>query len=167
MKKKSVYVETTIPSYVTARPSSDSIKLLRQIITQTFWENERHKYDLYISQYVVEECEKGDKEAAKRRVDLIKDIRFLPVTKEMEELAEKYFEFLKIPFRAKTDCFHLAISVIERMNYLMSWNMTHLGERYFNEIAEFNYKNNLWLPKMHTPDAIMDIEKEEEQNGGI
>ena len=167
MEKKSVYVETTIPSLVTARPSRDFREVFRQNVAKYFWENERHKYDLYISRFVLEECEKGDKDAAKRRIDLIKDIRLLPATKEVEELAEKYFEYLKIPPRAKTDCFHLAISVIERMNYLMSWNMMHLGERYFNEVAEYNYKNNLWLPKMHTPDIIMDLEKEEEQNGGV
>jgi len=59
----------------------------------------------------------------------------------------------------------LAISVTKKIDYLMSCNMAHLGERYFNEIAEYNYKNDLWLPKMHTPDVIMDIEKEEVQDG--
>jgi hypothetical protein len=164
-KKKSVYVETTIPSLITARTSRDMIIAYRQDISKLFWENERQKYDLYISEYVWEECEKGDENAAKRRLDLIKDIPLLPTGKEVKELAEEYFKYLNIPEKAKTDCFHLAVSVIERMDYLMSWNMTHLGERYFNEVAIYNHKNNLWLPRMHTPDAIMDIEKEEAENG--
>jgi len=163
--KKKVYIETTIPSVITARSSRDITNAYRQDITKFFWENERHKYDLYISEYVWEECEKGDEDAAKRRLELIKDIPFLPTSKEVEDLAEEYFKFLNIPQKAKTDCFHLAISVIKKMNYLVSWNMTHLGERYFNEIAVFNYKNNLWLPRMHTPDAVIEIEKEEAQNG--
>jgi len=166
-EKKRVYIETTIPSVITARPSRDIRNLYRQEISREFWEYERHKYDLYISEYVLKECAKGDKDAAKRRLELIKDIQLLPTSKEVEELAEKYFKFLNIPQKAKTDCFHLAISVIEKMNYLMSWNMTHLGERYFNEIAVFNYKNNLWLPKMHTPDAVIEIEKEEAENGRV
>jgi len=163
--KKKVYIETTIPSVITAKPSRDIRNLYRQEITREFWEYERHKYDLYISQYVWEECEKGDKDAAKKRLELIKDIQFLPTNEDVEKLAEEYFKYLNIPERAKTDCFHLAISVTEKIDYLMSWNMAHLGERYFNEIAEYNYKNNLWLPKMHTPDVIMDIEKEEVQDG--
>ncbi|MCL1948071.1 MAG: hypothetical protein FWF51_13115, partial [Chitinivibrionia bacterium] len=101
MKRKSVYIETTIPSYVTANPSYDSVKLLLQIIARNFWENERHKYDLYISEYVWEECEKGDPDAAHRRLDLIKDIQFLPVIPETEKLAEEYFEYLNIPQKAK------------------------------------------------------------------
>jgi len=59
--KKKVYIETTIPSLITARPSRE------------FWENERHKYDLFISKYVLEECSKGDVDAAKKRMELLKD----------------------------------------------------------------------------------------------
>jgi hypothetical protein len=141
-------------------PSRDIRNLYRQEISKEFWEYERQKYNLYISQYVVEECKRGDEDAAKRRLELIKDIPSLPTSEDVENLAEEYYKCLGISKKAKTDCFHLAISVIGKMDYLMSWNMTHLGERYFNEVAEYNYKNNLWLPRMHTPDAIMDIEKE-------
>ena len=127
MKKKSIYVETTIPSLVTARQSKNVIDAFRQYISRDFWEYERHKYNLYISQYVLEECSNGDPEAAKRRMDLIKDIPLLRTTPETEELVEKYFSLLDIPLRAKTDCFHLAICVVEKIYYLMIWNMTHLG----------------------------------------
>ncbi len=110
--KKSVYIETTIPSLVTARSSRDIGVLFRQQMARDFWEFERHKYDLYISTYVIEECEKGDKEAARRRLELIKDIPQIPKSKEADELAEEYFAFLQIPQKAKTDCSHLAICVI-------------------------------------------------------
>jgi len=162
--KRSIYIETTVPSIITSRPSRDIRNLYRQEISKEFWEYERQKYNLYISQYVVEECKRGDEDAAKRRLELIKDIPSLPTSEDVENLAEKYYKCLGISKKAKTDCFHLAISVIGKMDYLMSWNMTHLGERYFNEVAEYNYKNSLWLPRMHTPDAIMDIEKEETKN---
>jgi hypothetical protein len=162
--QKSIYIETTVPSIITSRPSRDIRNLYRQEISKEFWEYERQKYNLYISQYVVEECKRGDEDAAKRRLELIKDIPSLPTGEDVENLAEEYYKCLGISKKAKTDCFHLAISVIGKMDYLMSWNMTHLGERYFNEVAEYNYKNNLWLPRMHTPDAIMDIEKEETKN---
>jgi predicted P-loop ATPase/GTPase len=170
MKKKSVYVETTIPSLVTARPSRDSVKLLRQIITQDFWENERHKYDLYISRYVLSECKKGNAEAAKRRIDLIENIRLLPVTKETEKLAEEYFEYLNIPQKAKTDCFHLAVCVENEVDFLISWNLTHLGRPTYKKIVSFNENRKLWLPELLTPDVFMEVmeeEKKERQNGGI
>ncbi|MCL1947107.1 MAG: type II toxin-antitoxin system VapC family toxin [Chitinivibrionia bacterium] len=170
MKKKSVYIETTIPSYATATPSNDSVKLLRQVITRNFWENERHKYDLYISQYVVEECEKGDKDAAKRRIDLIKGIPQLQVTPEVVKLAEEYFEYLSIPQKAKTDCFHLAVCVMNEIDFLTSWNMTHLGTPTYSKIVSFNGNRNLWLPQLLTPDMFMEVmenERKEKQNGKI
>jgi hypothetical protein len=163
--KKKVYIETTIPSVITARSSRDITNAYRQDITKFFWENERQKYDLYISEYVWEECEKGDKDAAKKRLELIKDIPLLPSNKDIDELAEEYFRYLSIPQKAKTDCFHLAVCVIEKIDFLISWNMMHLGRPAFSKIAIFNGTRNLWLPELVTPDFLMEIEKEEAQNG--
>jgi len=170
MEKKSVYIETTIPSLVTARPSNNIEELSRQYVAKNFWENERHKYDLYISRYVHEECNDGDPDAAKRRLDLIKDIQFLPVTSETEKLAEEYFEYLNIPQKAKVDCFHLAVCVMNKFDFLISWNMTHLGTPTYRKIISFNEHRNLWLPELLTPDVFMKImenEREEEQNGKV
>jgi len=115
--KKTVYVETTIPSYATAKPSVDILSANRQAITKLFWEYERNKYKLYISQFVFDECKQGNPEASKRRLDFIKDA----------VLANEYFKFLNIPERAKTDCFHLAVCVEAKIDYLLSWNCSHLG----------------------------------------
>jgi hypothetical protein len=62
--KKDVYIETTIPSYATSRASGNIILAHRQAITKLFWENERQKYNLFISQYVIGECARGDPQAA-------------------------------------------------------------------------------------------------------
>ncbi|MDR3002197.1 MAG: type II toxin-antitoxin system VapC family toxin [Fibromonadaceae bacterium] len=162
--KKKVYIETTIPSIITARPSTDITKTYRQNITKFFWENEKHKYDLCISEFVLEECSKGDPNAANRRMDLLSGIPFYPRNSEIEALAEEYFEYLNISHKAKTDCFHLAVCVVHKINYLLSWNMTHLGRPAFSKIAVFNGIRNLWLPELVTPDLLMDIEKEEVEN---
>ena len=163
--KKTVYIETTIPSIITARPSRDIINAYRQEITRFFWENERHKYDICISEFVLEECSKGDVNAANRRMDLLSGIPFYSRNSEIESLAEEYFNYLNIPLKAKTDCSHLAVCVVHKINYLISWNMTHLGRPAFSKIAVFNGTRNLWLPELVTPDMLMDIEREEAQNG--
>jgi len=155
MAKKSIYIETTIPSIIVARPSRDIGNLYRQEITKEFWEYERQKYDLYISQYVWDECERGDEEAAKKRLELIKDISNIPKTKEVDELAEEYFAYLNIPQKAKTDCSHLAICVISKMDVLLSWNLTHLGELSYAKVVEYNAKRNLWIPRLSNPETFM------------
>ena len=163
--KKKVYIETTIPSLITARPSRDIGELYRQQVAKDFWEYERHKYDLYTSQYVIEECEKGDKDAAKRRLDLIKDISQIPKSKETDDLAEEYFTYLQIPPKAKTDSSHLAICVINKIDFLLSWNLTHLGDVAFNKVVEYNVIRNLWVPGLLDPDTFMRKMKREEENG--
>jgi hypothetical protein len=162
MARKSVYIETTIPSLITARLSNDIRILYRQQISREFWENERQKYDLYISLYVIQECEKGDKNAAKKRLELIKDIPQIPKTKETDELAKEYFTFLNIPQKAKTDCSHLAICVISKIDFLLSWNLTHLGNISYNKVFEYNIKRNLWTPNLLDPDTFMRRMKLEE-----
>ena len=164
--KKSVYIETTIPSLITARLSKDISILFRQQKATEFWENERLKYDLYISLYVIEECAKGDEVVAKKRLELIKDIPQIPKTKEIDKLAEEYFTFLKIPERAKTDCSHLAICVVNKIDFLLSWNLTHLGDIAYRRVMEYNIRNNLWTPNLLDPDTFMRKMKLEEVKNG-
>ncbi len=59
-----IYIETTIPSYLTARPSRDIIIAGHQQVTQSWWRNHRNEFDLYISQLVITECEAGEREMA-------------------------------------------------------------------------------------------------------
>jgi len=164
--KKKVYIETTIPSLITARPSRDIGELYRQQVAKDFWEYERHKYDLYTSLYVVEECAKGDEEAAKRRFELIKDIQQIPKSKETDDLAEEYFAYLQIPPKAKTDCSHLAICVINKIDFLLSWNLTHLGDSAYGKTYEYNIRRNLWTPGLLDPDTFMRKMKLEEAENG-
>ena len=68
---KSVYIETTIPSFITARPSRDVLIAGQQAATVLWWENERHNYKLYVSEHVIAECRRGDVSVAQKRIALI------------------------------------------------------------------------------------------------
>ena len=160
---KSIYVETTIPSLATGRPSRDTIIAGRQAVTMLFWENERHKYDLYISQYVIDECSLGDADAAGKRLNFLRDIPVIPNSEQITELAAVYQWVLDIPDRAKIDCFHLAVCVITEMDYLLSWNCAHLGIHTFVKILDYNEKQGLFTPLLLTPEALMDINLTEER----
>jgi hypothetical protein len=152
--KKSLYIETTIPSYATARDSLDLLKLHRQIITRAFWRDERHRFRLCTSKAVRDECERGDPEAARRRVAFLDGIEEYPVTDEMKALALTYQALLHIPAEAVLDCTHLAVCVLRRVDFLLSWNLVHLGEVAQEKAREYNDKNCLWTPRMVTPETI-------------
>jgi hypothetical protein len=163
LTKKSLYLESTIPSYATARESKDVIKAARQTMTRLFWEYERQNYELVVSQYVIDECSLGDPEAAQKRLDFLSGLPVLEKSEKVEELAVVYQKLLGVPERAKTDCFHLAICVIAKIHFLLTWNCTHLGINAYLKVREHNEKHGFWTPLLVTPENLINLEEGEEE----
>ena len=153
--KPSLYLETTIPSYLAARTSSNLVIAGRQAVTHEFFETERHNYDLFVSDYVYEECEKGDKSAAIRRLSWLKGIDILQKTPDVEPLADMFMHLLSIPPRCRVDAQHLAICSINEIDILLSWNCAHLGVESMQLIQKYNDAHGLMTPRMITPDYIV------------
>jgi hypothetical protein len=135
--RKSLYVESTIPSYAMAWTSKELIAAARQTMTREFWEKERHKYDLYVSQYVIDKIQDGDRGAAQKRLEFVSGIHVYPKTAKVDALAAMYQKLLDIPDKAKRDCNHLAVCILERINYLLTWNCAHLGIPSFLKVREY------------------------------
>ena len=161
MEKKSLYIETTIPSYATSKPTTKVIVAARQELTKLFWEHERHKYILYTSDAVYAESIKGDNEAAQRRISFLEGIAILPVTQEIIILADIYQQLLQVPERAKTDCIHLAICVLSRIDYLLTWNCRHLGIQTWEKMKAYNETRGLWIPILTTPEQLIELDMED------
>ena len=154
--KQSLYLETTIPSYLVARTSSSLVIAGRQAVTYDFWEDERHKYDLYVSDFVFEECEKGDSVAAKRRLELLDGIDILETTSDVEPLADVYVRLLSLPKKSRVDALHLAICCVYGIDILLTWNCTHLGNDYIMRLTQkYNDAHGLSTPRMITPDFLV------------
>lgn len=85
MAKSKVYLETTVPSYLTARLSRDLVTAAHQQVTREWWDTRRGDFDLYISAIVVEEASAGDKTAAALRLDMIEDLPLLELSSEVVE----------------------------------------------------------------------------------
>lgn len=151
-----VYIETTIPSYIVSRLNRDIVVAAQQQLTKEWWTTARFDYQLYISEFVIVECERGDQSLAQRRVELIKNIPVLNVTEEVTSLALKYFNLLKIPENSKLDAFHLAITVIHKIDYLLTWNCKHMAHGEIRRVINrFNHSNNLFEPIILTPYELM------------
>ena len=84
-----IYIESTIPSYVVARPARDLLQAARQQLTRDWWDLQREKHELFTSQVVLDEIAFGKKAMAQLRLELLHSVPLLPVTDEVKELAGK------------------------------------------------------------------------------
>ncbi len=124
---KSVYIETSIPSYLTARPSRDVRAAAWQELTVLWWGTARSRYDLYTSEVVVAEAREGDPAAAERRIDTLRGIPELIVDAEVEALAVKLIADGGFPAAAEFDALHVALAAVHAVDFLLTWNCRHIN----------------------------------------
>lgn len=124
--KPRVYVETTIPSYLTAWPSNNLLRAAHQQITRGWWDR-RTAFDLYISSLVLVECQSGDPTAAAERLTALDGIPILDQTAEVAALAEALVREVPLPPKAAADAVHIATAAVHGMTYLLTWNCTHIA----------------------------------------
>ncbi len=125
--KPKAYLETTIASYLTAWPSRDLVMAANQATTREWWENRRDAFQLFISQTVIKESSAGDQDAAQRRLEFLKPFPLLDITEEVETLAAKLIAEVPLPPKAQADAVHIAVAAVHGMNYLLTWNCTHIA----------------------------------------
>jgi predicted nucleic acid-binding protein len=125
--KPTVYLETTIPSFLAARPSNDLILAGQQQLTLRWWATRRRSFALYISELVVAEAGKGDSQAAKRRIEVIRNLPVLEIDDEVIRLGEEILNDGAIPRKAAADAAHVAIAARHGIDYLLTWNCRHIA----------------------------------------
>jgi predicted nucleic acid-binding protein len=123
---RTVYIETSIVSYLTSRPSRDIRVAAWQQITTQWWERERSKYELFTSELVIAEAGGGDAAAARKRLDQLMDIPVLTVDDATKRLAAQLIEDGGVPSEAQADALHIAISSVQGLDYLLTWNCRHI-----------------------------------------
>jgi hypothetical protein len=154
--KPRLYMETTIPSLLTARPSKQPELLGHQITTQRWWQERLAHYEVYTSQVVLDEAGRGDPEMAAARLKVLEPFPLLPVTPIVLELEADFMALGVIPAQAADDALHLALAASHWMDFLLSWNCKHIN----NRDLDARYRNvcvrrNLPLPVIATPEELM------------
>ncbi len=125
--KPRIYIETSIPSYLTARRCRDLIATANQELTQEWWETRRDDFYLVISEFVLREASAGDPIAASNRLAAIAGIPELNVTDEVGLLAQILIKQIPIPAKAQLDAFHIAVASVHGIDYLLTWNCTNIN----------------------------------------
>ena len=124
--KPRTYIETTIVSYLTARPSRDLVRAAEQEITREWWDG-RQVYELFISQLVLDEAGAGAAEAAALRLHALREAALLDTTEDAISLGRHLLEAGGLPTKAAADALHIAIAAVHGLDYLLTWNCTHIA----------------------------------------
>ena len=152
-----VYLETSVISYLTARPSRNLRVVAHQEITADWWTRRRLRFDLYVSRLVIDEASAGDAEAAAQRLVTLHGIPRLELTEAAAILADDLVTGAAIPREAIEDALHVAVAAAHGMDYLLTWNCRHIANAAMrNRIADICASSGVEAPVICTPEELLE-----------
>ena len=155
--RPTVYLETTIPSYLTARLSRDLRTAARQQVTLEWWETRRVDFECLVSPIVLREAVKGNPVAAKARLDAMASCRVLAITPAMVDLAESLIQTGIVPSSVPDDAAHIAIAAMSGVRFLLTWNFKHIANaEKADEIRAFCMRAGYICPTICTPEELLE-----------
>lgn len=150
------YIETTIPSYYTARNTRSILQASRQLATREWWDSGCSGFDLVTSTETLNEAGEGDPDMAKARLDLLKNMRILPVTEPAAGLARKLVASGLVPAIASPDAVHIALASVHQIDFLVTWNFKHISNPHTRERMRTRIKDSGFrMPVMCNPEELL------------
>jgi predicted nucleic acid-binding protein len=155
--RQRVYIETSVVSYLVARPSRDMVIAAHQELTREWWETRCLAFDLLISELVREEARKGDVGASDKRMIIIERIPILETSEAAVSLAEQLVSAGPIPSESAADALHIAVAAVNGVDYLLTWNCKHLANAaHRNRIEALVEEAGYAPPIICTPEELME-----------
>jgi hypothetical protein len=146
---------------LTAWPSRDLVRAAHQQITREWWDKRRAEFELYISQVVLRECQAGDVTAAADRLKVLEGLPLLEQTQEATKFGQALVDQVPLPERAALDALHVAIAAVHGMDYLLTWNCTHIANATLRQPIESVCRAHGYEPPaICTPDELLAEEGE-------
>ncbi|NEQ89158.1 MAG: type II toxin-antitoxin system VapC family toxin [Moorea sp. SIO2I5] len=153
---ETVYIETSIIGYLTARSSNNLILMANVEATREWWDTRRTLFSLYISQVVLDEVGRGDPEIANRRLELLSNFPLLEVNEAAQNLGAKFISKSNLPPKATDDALHIALATVYGLDYLLTWNCKHIANAQIQKkLAQISFDAGYELPTICTPYELM------------
>ena len=153
---ETIYVETSILGYLTARSSRDLVVAANIELTRNWWESRRQDFTLYVSQAVLIETAQGDAEVAAQRLAIAREYPLLDLNQNVEALAAQFLGRSNLPSKAEVDAIHIAVAAVHGMDYLLTWNCKHIANAQIQrKLAEVSLDCGYQLPLICTPYELL------------
>jgi predicted nucleic acid-binding protein len=154
--KASVYIDTSVVSYLTARRSKDVTVAGRQLSTHRWWSNQRRNFELFSSRAVILEASAGDKNYAAKRVRVLRNLNNLLITGAATDLADLLVQKHSVPAIAAPDALHIALCAVYSMDFLLTWNFAHMANAHLRSKVELVCRMVGYRPAVIcTPDELV------------
>ncbi len=151
-----IYIETSIPSYVTAFPSTSVVAQARQLLARDWWRFHRINHECFISELVLLEASMGDSVRAVDRLELLRGIEVLEICNESRRLASEILKIGALPEKAKEDSLHIATAAVHDMDFLVTWNCRHIANSHIiRQIRKHLTNTQYTLPEIATPEELI------------
>ena len=155
-----VYIETTVVSYLTARPNRDVVIAGHQQVTHEWWDTRRESYELCISQLVRKEAGAGDAQAAQERLEVLKPMTLLATSDQALDLAKELIQAGALPAKAADDALHIAVAAMNGIPYLLTWNCRHLANATMRPVIETVCAGKgIKAPIICTPEELLEAKQ--------
>jgi len=150
-----LYIETSVVSYLVARPSRDIIVLGHQQLTREWWVSAQAEFEIFASRLVVAEAQLGDPQMAAARLALLEPMTLLAETADGRALAKQLLAAGGLPAKAASDALHIAIAAVHGIDYLVSWNCKHIANaRMIRFVAQTCEEAGYRVPVICTPEEL-------------
>ena len=149
---ETIYIETSIFGYLTARSTNNLILAANIKVTKDWWNTYHDFFTIYVSELVEDEVAKGDKAIANERLDLLKSIMYLDIIEEAVELSQEFLRQSNLPPKASNDALHIALATVYGLDYLLTWNCKHMANaKIQKKLSQISIKLGYDLPIICTP----------------
>jgi hypothetical protein len=156
LARPTVYVDTSVPSYLTGRPARELQLRRHQWVTCLFWNAHNSRFEMHVSPRVVDEVQAGDPAAAQKRLEVISSLPLLKITDNVEGLTALILKKTGLPKSAKADAEHVAIAATHEIEFLVTWNCKHLANPSMTtKVARACERAGFRSPEICTPEVIL------------
>lgn len=158
--KKHVYIETTVVSYLTAKPSRDIMIAGHQEATRELWAKLSSRYETYVSALVFEEAGSGDPDQVQMRLAAIAKFPMLDIDGEARSLAEKIIAKKGIPVEYPEDALHIAVAAVNGIEVIITWNFAHLNNPFTRKkVRKIVEAEGYSCPEICSPEELLEVER--------
>lgn len=154
--KASVYIETTVVSYLVARPTQDKLKSARQRITREWWAKQQPQFDCFVSETVIQEISAGEAAMSAKRLAAVEDLRRVAAPDAALVLARQMVGKGVLPPKAVADAVHIAVAAAAGIDFLLTWNCTHIANAQIEaRVRGLCEEAGMSCPVICTPEELM------------